>query len=326
MPAKPQFKTVFLSVISLAILLYFFNTTVKAQSIITAIPTRVDLSADPGETVTAEVKVRNDTDVSQIYAIAIDDFIVVDSIGTPIPVAPSAGNRWALKSWVTAPEIVPVDAHGTQIVRLTFRVPLAALPGGHYAMITYQPNPDLKAGDLKQTANVIGQRVGTLLYLSVTGPITQKANLVRFTTDQFHEQGPVEFTGAVENLSDIHVNPTGTITIYSPIKNQIAQIPVEVGNVFPEIQRSFSASWNQKWGYGRYRADIELSYGTAGGILTGSIYFWLFPIRLVIYILVLIISIMTVIILLDRRRRRHEAELEREVTELKEELKEVEKK
>jgi len=290
----------------------------------TAIPTRVDVIADPGQTVTAEVKLRNDSPVYQMYSIFIDDFIVSDALGTPIPVSSTTGNRWSLKSWISAPEVVPVDAKDIQVVKLTFKVPLTALPGGHYAMITYQPNPDLKKGDQRQTANLIGQRVGTLLYLTVSGPITQKAEITKFSTDKFIEQGPVTFSGSIQNLSDVHINPKGTVTIYGPLNNKVAEIPVEVGNVFPEINREFKVVWNQKWGYGRYRADLQLAYGTIGGILTTSILFWLFPIRLVIYILILIISVMAVIILLGRRGRKHQEELEREVSELKEELREIE--
>lgn len=297
-----------------------------AQNTMSAIPTRVDLIADPGQTVTAEVKIRNDSSISQTFSINIDDFIVYDSIGTPIPVQSSLGNRWSLKSWITAPKIIPVDPNGIQVIKLTFKVPLTALPGGHYAMITYQPNPDLKKGEQRQTANLIGQRVGTLLYLTISGPINQNASMTKFTTERFVERGPVVFSGSVLNLSDVHVAPTGTISIFGPLNNKVAEIPVEVGNVFPEVTRDFTAEWDQRWGYGRYRADLSLAYGTAGGILTSTIFFWLFPIRLVIYILILIVSVLMVIILLNKKGRKHQEELEREVTELKRELEEIEEK
>ena len=327
MPAQSPFiRKISFIVFSFSLLFIVSQNSALAQSTITAIPTRVDLSADPGQTVTAELKVRTDFTTSQIFSVNLDDFVVYDSIGTPVPVTSTAGNRWSLKSWITAPTLVPVDAHGTQIINLTFRVPLTALPGGHYAMITYQPNPDVKKGDLKQTANLIGQRVGTLLYLTVNGPITQKANLTKFMTDQFIEQGPVTFEASVQNLSDIHVNPKGVVSVYNLLNNKVAEIPVEVGNVFPEVNRDFSVIWNQKWGYGKYRADIELAYGTSGGVLRSSIYFWLFPIRLIIYILILIISILVIYILLSRRGKKHQEELEREVAELKKELHNIEEK
>lgn len=301
-------------------------TSVSASSVISAIPTRLDLKADPGQTITADVKVNNGSNKTQTYAIAIQDFVVYDSIGTPIPIAPSSANRWAMKGWISAPGSIPVDSQQTQTIKLTIKVPLTALHGGHYAMITYEPNPGVKPADLKKTANLIGQRVGTLIYLTVSGPITQNATLTKFTTADFHEKGPIDFQGTVRNLSDIHVNPTGTLDIYNFLNQKVASLPVQVGNVFPEISRDFTTSWNQKWGYGRYRADLNLAYGTTGGILTSSIYFWFFPISLIIYLLLLIISILALIILLNRRSNKHQQELEKEVEELKGELKEAEQK
>jgi len=305
---------------------FLIASPAKAQQTMSAIPTRLDLKADPGQTISTgdALKIRNDTSASQLYSIFIDDFIVTDTLGTPIPVSANLGNRWSLKSWVSAPQIIPVDAHGTQIVRLSIKVPLTALPGGHFAMITYQPNPDQRKGDQKQTSNLIGQRVGTLIYLTVNGPVTQKANITKFTTDKFNEQGPIKFSGSVQNLSDIHINAKGTISIYNPVNNLVAELPVETGNIFPEANRDFSSLWNKKWGYGRYRADLNLVYGTAGGLLNASIFFWLFPIRLVIYSLVALISILIIITILNKRGKRHQEELEKEVTQLKKELNELE--
>jgi len=320
-----RIKNIFSSLF-LATVFLLSSQVARADQTITAIPPRVDLKADPGQTITADVKIRNDSAAYQIFTIAIDDFIVSDNIGTPIPITSNTGNRWSLKNWITSPTEIPVDAHGTQVVRLTFKVPLAALPGGHYAMITYQPHPEVKKGDLKQTANLIGQRVGTLLYLTVNGPVNQKAEIVEFSTENFNEQGPVVFNGIISSLSDIHISPKGSITIFGPLNNYVAEIPVEVGNIFPEVKREFSVSWNQRWGYGRYRADLNLLYGTNGDQLVASIYFWLFPIRLVIYTLIATVSILTIIIVLNKRGKKHQEELEREVAELKEELKEVEKK
>lgn len=298
---------------------------VNAQGVITAIPPRLDLKTDAGKTITADIKVRNDADISQLFTIDVQDFIVVDSIGTPIPVSSTTGSRWSLKNWISVPEMIPVDAHSTQVIRVTFKVPAAALPGGHYAMVTYQPHGDIKPGDLKKTGALVAQKVGTLIYLTINGPITQNATVTKFSTDKFHEQGPVNFNGAIRNLSDIHINPKGTISIYNPLNQKVTDINVDGGNIFPEVTRDFTSTWNQKWGWGKYRADLSLAYGTAGGLVTASIFFWLFPIRTIIYSLIAIISILIVGILLNKRNKKHQEELEKEVEELKQELKQIEK-
>lgn len=305
---------------------YSLVTQVHAQSIITAIPPRLVVSGKPGETISAQLKVRNDSEEAQNYTVSVEDFIVYDTQGTPVPVIRSAGNRWSLASWISAPELIPVDAKATQIVNIKVKVPTTALPGGHYAMLTYMPNADIKPGQLKKTASIIGQRVGTLIYFTVAGPVTEKLNITSFSAPKFTEQGPVSFGGTLESLSDIHISPKGSITISDPLNSKVATIPVEAGNIFPETQRDFTASWNQKWGWGRYKADLNLAYGAADAVATATIFFWLFPIRLVIYALVAIISVLLAIILLNKRSKRHQELLEKEVSELKKEIEQIEHK
>lgn len=296
------------------------------QQMITAIPPKVELKGDPGQTLTATLKIRNDSGSTQDFAVTIEDFIVIDKQGTPLPVTASVSNRWSLKNWITAPKIVPIDAGGIQVINITVKIPMAALPGGHYAMITYTPNADAKAGDLKQTGNIITQRVGTLVYVTVSGPITEKAEITRFTVPKFSEQGPIEFSGTIESMSDTHVNPKGNITISDPLNKKVAEINVEAGNIFPETSRDFTANWNTRWGWGRYKADLSLTYGTAGSLITATTFFWLFPILLVIYLLTALIAILTIILILDKRSKKHQQDLEKEVQELKEELENIETK
>lgn len=299
-------------------------TSAKEEITTAAIPPRLEITAKAGETIRTQLKIRNESDSTLLYSVSVDDFIVSDTEGTPIPVTEDVSARWSMKRWIKAPELIPVDAHKSQVVNLTINVPSDALPGGHYAMVTYQPNPDSKMTDLKKTGSLIGQRTGSLLYMTVAGPINQNASLIRFFTSKFHEFGPIKIEGLISNSSDVHVNAKGNIIIKDFLGNKVATLPIETGNIFPEASRSFESIWNQKWGYGRYTANLELAYGTAGGIIVGSLFFWLFPIRLVIYILTLIIAILFIIITLNKRNRHHQQELESEVAALKEELERVE--
>ena len=298
----------------------------QASSAITAIPPRLDLKANPGDTLKVELKVANDTDTLQYYTVAVDDFVVVDRIGTPIPVSSEVSGRWSLKNWINAPTLIPVEAKKIQLVKLTIRVPQNAHAGGHYAMLTYQPNGDLRPEELKKTGSLIGHRTGTLLYVTVSGDIKENAFIRQFDTAKFNEFGPVKFAGLIENQSDVHVAPKGTITIKDIFGNIVGKLSIDTGNIFPDSSREFLSSWAQKWGYGRYAATLELAYGATGSVLTSTILFWLFPIRLVIYVLTLITSVLLLIVLLDKKNRRHQEILEAEVKELKKEIDQLEKK
>lgn len=319
-------KTTPALLITTVVSLFLVNQVSAATSTITAIPPRLQLDAAPGETIRSTLKVRNDSETQQNYSIFIDDFIVDSQTNTPIPISENITSRWSLRKWVTAPDMIPVDAGQTQNIEVTIRVPSTALPGGHYAMITYMPNADIKPGELKKTATIIGQRVGTLLYVNIKGNITEKANLLEFIAPKHSEKGPVEFSGKLENLSDTHIQPQGFIRITDMFNKEVAKLPLDLGNIFPENIKSFQTKWDQKWGYGRYAAELNLVYGSDNKVLSGLVYFWLFPITAVIYSLIAIISILVVIVLLSKRNKKHQEELEKEVRELQKEIESLEKK
>lgn len=307
-----------LSILSLLLLLAFPSPLLaQSTSTITAIPPRKEFEISPNQTKTLELKLRNDSDTLHYYQVQVTDFIVSDLAGTPIPVTEQTSGRWSLASWVTTPDFLPVDAGSTQLVKITITAPSDALPGGHYAMVTYQPNPNLERGGLQDTGAQIGQRAGTLLYATVPGDITQDALIRKFTAPRFTEYGPVEFYLQVENLSDVHIQPTGTLTISDIFGRKLDTLKVEMQNIFPDSIREHTTQWAQKWGYGRYRADLKLAYGDQGGTLTASIFFWLFPIRIVIYSLLLLLSLLSLLLIFRHRHLKHEKELEEEVKRLK---------
>ena len=305
--------------------LLFVNQANAANSTITAIPPRLEIEVEPGETVKSILKVRNETSTQQNFSVNVEDFIVDQKTNTPIPLSENVTSRWSLRKWIISPKIIPVDAGATQNVEITIRVPASALPGGHYAMVTYNPNGEIKPGDLRKTATIIGQRVGSIIYVKVKGDINEKAYLNSFTSPKFTEKGPVEFLGALENASDIHINPKGYISIKDLFNREVSRINLDLGNIFPENIKEFSTKWDQKWGYGRYTAELNLVYGS-DNVVSGLIYFWLFPITGIIYTLIAIVSILAIIIILNKRNKKHQENLEATVKELQKEIDLLEKK
>lgn len=286
---------------------------------ITAIPPRLEANVKPGQTINTTLKIRNESDSTQTYTINLTDFIVSDTVGTPIPVTQIIAGRYASSSWIKTPKIITVDSKTTQPVNITITAPIDAAPGGHYALLTYQLS-DAKPSEFGRTGSVINPQTGTLFYITVPGNVTQSALISSFKTDKFHEFGPVNFDIQVKNNSDIHVAPQGKLVITDFLNNVVSTQTISMANIFPGSTRDAFAKWDQKWGYGRYSANLELTYGTAGTVINSTILFWLFPIRLVIYILVLVISLLSAIIIVKGRQSRHQHELEAEVEELKKEL------
>lgn len=227
------------------------------ESSITAIPPRLGedftLKAKPGEKIQTSVRVRNGSSEKLLLKTTAQDFIVGDNGETPVPITDTdLSNRWSLASWmILTPSVNEVAPGQSVTVNVIIDVPANALPGGHYAMITHQPttannNPAGAGGPA--SASFLQQRVGTLVYLMVEGPINEAAFIRKLTIPHFTEYGPVPFSFEVDNRSDIHIHPTLSVEIYNIFGRKVETIPIESKNVFPFIPRAFSGQWNRIWG------------------------------------------------------------------------------
>lgn len=157
---------------------------VRAQSIegLSAIPPRLEITVNPDGAITKTIKVRNESDTDKTISISIEDFVVNDNNGTPTVITASeTDNRWAASSWIqVSPSSVKLKAGETKSLNLTVLPPKNALPGGHYAMVVQSPEgkPTLNA-----TGSTIQPRVGTLVYITIPGDITQNAVIKNFSEE-----------------------------------------------------------------------------------------------------------------------------------------------
>jgi|GEM_PF-383593 len=278
---------------------------------LSAIPPRLgddrDLKAKPGETIQNTIRVRNSSDSPITINSFAQDFIVGEDGITPIPVSDETSNRWSLADWVTlSPERQTIPANTTQNVTILISVPDDALPGGHYAMVLHEPSiASIPVGGSAEavaqaSAARVAQRVGTLVYFFVDGPINEEAFVRNFQFQNFSEYGPVPFNFSVENMSDIHIKPRVTVDIFNLFGRKVDTINVEDKNVFPLMSRKYDGQWDRVWGIGLYNAKLTMSFGQQGQIVMASDQFWLIPYKLVIAAGVIILTILAVIILIRR--------------------------
>ena len=290
---------------------------------LTAMPPRMgddnSLSAAPGEKIQTTIKVRNNSDRAFTINTATDDFIIGDDGETPIAVTEDVSYRWSLKNWlILAPEFQSLQPRQTGIINVIIDIPEDALPGGHYAMVTHKPVGLNGEKFQEESASKISQRVGTLLYVLVEGPINEEAFIRDFNMPRFTEYGPVPFSFIVDNQSDIHIKPDISIEIYNLFGIKVNTIVVESKNVFPMVGRNFNGEWDQVWGTGFYRAKLVMSYGSEGAITIANTSFWLFPVTIIIAALIVILTLI-VIFIATRRHLLHRNDSEKQRMEMLEE-------
>ena len=283
------------------------TTDNKEAQTITAIPPRLgdegSLKLKPGETTQIELRVRNSSNSPITINSEAIDFIVGEDGTTPVPLdnLDTSDSRWSLSTWLTiAPQEQILEPNQTTGLAVVITIPEDALPGGHYAMVAHTP---ATSGNLDNSGSATGvnQRVGTLLYVIVDGPINEAAFIRDFNFTDFLEFGPVPFSFAVENESDVHIRPQMNIDIYNLFGKKVSSIQPGTKNIFPYESRSFSGEWEQIWGTGPYTAKLTMSFGQQGAVVIARTSFWLLPVKL----LIAIITLIGVLIIAGISIRRH---------------------
>ena len=302
------------------------RTIAQDQVALTAIPPRLgddgSIKAAPGEKVQVQLRVRNITEQPVSVLTSVQDFILAADGETPVPIDDSVSNRWSLASWLTiTPTEHQIAAKSTVGVNVLIEIPEDALPGGHYAMVLHEPTNGSEDGKAVSTA--INQRVGTLLYVIVDGPINEEAYIRDFSIPQFSEYGPVPFEFVVENNSDVHITPQMSVEIFNIFNQKIETIPVEAKNIFPLTSRDFSGQWDRVWGWGLYNARLTMSYGSAGAIVVANASFWLLPLKVIIALIVLLLVIIFIWFAVKRHLNHRMKMDEKRIEELETQIEEM---
>lgn len=303
------------------------------QRTLTAIPPRYgddgELRLAPGERYQVSLRVRNSSDeVIYIRSLA-EDFMLDEDGETPIPIptGDEISNRWSLAGWLTvAPNFQLAEPHETVGVNVLIEVPEDALPGGHYAMVMHQPelSPLVVDGEEIRSVSAINQRVGTLLYVVVDGPIHEEAFVRDLYFPPFSEFGPVPYSFTIENASDVHIRPRIDIEIKDMFGRRVAQLQPETRNIFPLMGRDFAGEWDQIWGTGRYTATLTASYGLNGQVVIAKTNFWLFPLTLAIAVVTLLLVIIATIIVIRRHYIHRRDDERKRLKMLEEKLRQIE--
>lgn len=304
-------------------------TNAQSAEGLSAIPPRLEVTVKPDGSTTQTIKVRNESSKEKDITVTIRDFIVNDDKGTPSIVSSTKeDNRWAASNWIqVSPSSVHLKGGETKSLTLTVMPPANALPGGHYAMVIHSPDTDVSLIDT--TGATIQTNVGTLVYVTIPGDIKQNAVIKNFSAPKFSEFGPVDFATTIQNLSDIHIKPAGNITITNMVgMKSFLQFNPEGTNIFPEKSRDFENQLNKKWLFGRYKAELSAAYGTAGGVATAVIFFWVIPWRLMLLVgAAIAVAIIVIKTLLKKKTGdKIEKETNEKVDELEKELEALKKK
>lgn len=323
-------------VLSFALALVVLASFPKGASALTLTPPRLDVSGDPGSTITTNMTVINDAKTTSTYYSSFANFESQGESGTPA-ITPATDD---LGTWMSVPDSITLAPGASQDITVSIAIPKDAAPGGHFAAVFWGTQPNVPVS--KQTG--IGAKTGALVLLTVSGDIKESGGVLEFDTLN-HQHSftalPIPFYYRFQNAGGDRVNPQGDIYMKDMLFITGAKVPGNPvdGNILPNSTRRFTTTWVggagetgvvpksffsavsyefHNFAFGRYTAHLKLSYGTKGQMTDSIVHIWVFPWQLTLFVIVLAL-ILYVIIRTGVRHFEHWAVEEAEVMIKKEE-------
>lgn len=280
---------------------------------VTVSPVHFEFSANPGDKLENKLQVLNPTENTISVKMEVEDFVTYGEEGE-VRIQETEDETYSLKKWVkTTPNEFTLKPKESKLVTFTVNIPKNAEPGGKYGSILATMSG--LAGE-EGAGLGIAQKVGALLLLSVSGRIEEKIEVKEFSTPNFREYGPINFTIRFENTGTVHVRPRGSVTINNIFGHKVADVEFPQQNVIPGAIRKNETTWNQNWLWGvRYTATLVGSYGSQNSTISSVISFWVFPWKIWLVILLVLVIVIYFIVRTRRKIKRAEEILKKQQEE-----------
>lgn len=253
----------------------------------------IEATADPGQTITLQIPLRNITGGPLVVDMVADDFNAGGESGVPhILIDEKEATRFSLKFWVQPIAQFSLAPNELRTIPVQVVLPGNAEPGGHYGVVRFTGLP---AG-ISGTGVSTNASIGPLVFLKVSGPVTEKLDIAEFYASKadkrgaFFQNGPLVLTERIHNGGSVHEKPAGTVKVRDMFGHQVASLKVNDRSniILPDSTRKFEQTLNKKALFGHYSASLSAAYAN-GKTLTAHIGFWVIPWSLLLAVLVILI-------------------------------------
>ena len=218
-------------------------------------PTRVLLEANSGDELSREVRGLNDGDVDVTYHLYAEAFRVTNE-NYDKQFGSSPPGTLAPETWIDIPKGDRLlKAHTQESVPYALRIPPRIPSGGYYAVIFAETRPpELKSTGVRQI-----KRVGTLIYLTVSGNLERKGKLSSYRVDLFQSRKPILAEYRVKNEGNVHFEVASTLRLRNLFGKVVQEVRME-GVVLPGTTRKFLAEFRPPHSIGIFKIEGELKF------------------------------------------------------------------
>ncbi len=284
-------------------------------------PTRVELIAEPGKTVTSKISLKNVSGTDITAKVFVNDFESDNETGEPrILVDNTEKTATSIKGFLPSLTDVNLKKDESKDVVVKVQVPDKMPPGAYYGIIRFAAipagTPEAELGQVSLTASV-----GTLMLIEVPGDIVEQIEVNRIRAYQGSRAGnffirpPDQIGVDIKNSGNGFAKPFGRVTITNRGKEVFSYELNNTeprGNVLPDSSRVFKNAIQNVSGFGHYKVLVNVAYDNGGEVIDATGSFWVVPMWVFIVGGILLLVIIVSGILLYRwlarrphRRNRH---------------------
>lgn len=291
---------------------------------LTVSPAKIEVQADPGETLRGEIEIFNEQVDTKTFFISSENFESRGDSGAPYFI----GSENGLATWIRVDPEVTIDSGKRIRVPYTIVVPANASPGGYFAAVFFGSQPPKGTGGGEVT---IGGKIGVLILLRVQGEVEESAGLIDFAIDggaRFSSTLPIIFAYSFNNTGGDRAVPRGEIKVKNMLRFTSATLLANEreGSVLPNSTRRFEVVWGEKladvnapppgfftmawrqlkdFHFGWYTARLNLLWGASGQTADSSYSFFVFPWQLILILVLVLTAIGFAGSILLSRYKRH---------------------
>lgn len=301
------------------VFVFLFSFSVQAADgalRLTTSPLPINLSVEPGHSVSTQLRIKNDGDQKENLRIDLMKFKADGESGAPMPLDREPGDDFL--DWVRFSEdTFSIEPNQWKTINATFDVPETAAFGYYYAIVFSRSGEITSTGE-RQTTVTGGTAVLVLLEAKVPNA-KREVTVTSFSADRkWYEFLPATFTVKLRNTGSVHIAPRGNLFIGRPGEkaDTVVEVNLGKGNILPDSNRAFESRWTDgfpvyrdkemdgrkvqdaegktvqelvwnwkdvsRFRFGKYEAKLLLVYddGTRDVPIEGTIEFWVIPWRL----------------------------------------------
>lgn len=274
-------------------------------------PPVISLNADPGQTIKTQISLRDITAERLKVTSQINDFEAAGEDGTPkILLEEGEASPFSIKTWVAPLPALLLEPRQIKNLPVTINVPANAAPGGYYGVVRFTATPP----ELEGTGVSLSASLGSLVLIRVKGKANEKMEVASFTvgkngkSGKLFESAPLQFTERIKNTGNVFEQPTGQVVVKDMFGKVVGATNVNLPprNVLPASTRKFEQPFDKsvignKKLFGKYTANLKITYGADKQTLTKSVTFWVIPYKLIAIVLAALVGGFFLIRFLIRR-------------------------